>query len=64
MLDRGFSEVELREMLERATAYRPDAAAGRFVIETAHDERPWEVIIEPDDAARQLIVVTAYALTG
>ncbi len=64
MLDRGFSEVELREMLERGATYRPDVVPGRFVIESAHDERRWEVIVEPDAVAELLIVVTAYAIAG
>ena len=63
MIDRGFNEVELRAMLEGATAHRPDVVSGRFVIETAHDGRPWEVIVEPDDVAQLLIVITAYAVT-
>lgn len=34
MEDRGFNEVDLRNMLERATGFRPDLVDGRFVIET------------------------------
>jgi len=25
-----------------------------------HERRPWEVVVEPDDLARLLVVVTAY----
>jgi hypothetical protein len=49
MEDRGFSEVDLRIMLERANTYRADVIEGRFVIETAHEHAPWEVIVEPDE---------------
>ena len=59
MVDRGFSEVDLREMLEHATGLRPDTTPGRWVAETRHVRRDWEVVIEPDDDARRQVVVTA-----
>lgn len=61
MEDRDFTEVELREMLSRATAYREDVVPGRFVIETRRMDEPWEVIVDPDADERLLVVVTAYA---
>lgn len=64
MVDRGFNEVELREMLERAGTYRQDVVGGRWVIETAWHDGPWEVIVEPDEDRRLLVVVTAYAVDG
>jgi hypothetical protein len=64
MVDRAFSETDLRAMLERAAAYRPDVVPGRFVIETTHDGRPWEAIVEPDVVAELLIVITAYTIAG
>jgi hypothetical protein len=60
MVDRRFTEVDLRGMLERATGYREDVVAGRWVIETRHARRAWEVIVEPDWDRRLLVVVTAY----
>ena len=45
-----------------ATATRPDAAPDRFVIETSRDGKRWEIIVEPDESAEILIVVTAYAV--
>jgi hypothetical protein len=62
MLDRSFSETNLREMLETATGYRADAAPGRFIIEAVRAGQSWEVIVEPDAVARILIVITAYAV--
>ncbi len=62
MLDRRFSEVELREMLEGAEGYRADIVEGRFVIDTRHRKKRWEVIVEPDSVAKRLVVVTAYPL--
>jgi hypothetical protein len=60
MEDRGFSEVDLRAMLEHASGYHEDVVEGRFVIEARHQRRRWEVIVEPDLAAKLLVVVTAY----
>lgn len=63
MVDRGFSEVDLREMLEHARGLRPDTVPGRWVTETRHARRYWEVVIEPDAAARRQVIVTAYPVT-
>jgi len=35
---------------------------GRWVIETRHARRPWEVIVEPDPERESLVVVTAHAV--
>jgi len=62
MVDRSFTEVDLRAMLEGATGYREDHLVGRWVIETRHGGRDWEVIVEPEEETELLIVVTAYGL--
>lgn len=62
MEDRGFNEVDLRTMLEGATGYREDIVDGRFVIETRHRREDWEVIVEPDEGAHTLVVITAYVV--
>ncbi|MBC8107472.1 MAG: hypothetical protein H7Z14_12840 [Anaerolineae bacterium] len=62
MLDRSFSETDLREMLERATGFRADVVPGRWVIESTRFGAPWEVIVEPDYALTLLVVVTAYVV--
>jgi hypothetical protein len=62
MVDRRFTEVELRSMLDRALGFRPDVVDGRWVVETRHARRRWEVIVEPDSEAELLVVVTAYAV--
>ena len=49
-------------MLEGATGYREDHLVGRWVIETRHGGRDWEVIVEPEEETELLIVVTAYGL--
>ena len=60
MVDRRFSELDLRLMLERARGYRPDITEGRWVVVTAFRRKTWEVVVEPDADARRLVVVTAY----
>lgn len=60
MEERGFTEVELRAMLQRAMGHRPNHVEGRHVIETTHDARASEVIVEPDAGDRLLVVITAY----
>lgn len=62
MVDRSFSEVDPRAMLERASAYRADIVENRWTIETRRAGRKWEVIVEPDGDAELLVVVTAYEL--
>ena len=47
MEDRDFSEVELRDMLIRATRLREDVVEGRFVATSRLRERDWEIILEP-----------------
>jgi hypothetical protein len=41
MIDRGFSEVELREMLEHASTLRSDIVPGRWRVGTRHKHRRW-----------------------
>ncbi len=60
MADRRFTEIDLRRMLAKAADYREDVVEGRWVIETRHRRRAWEVIVEPDSERRLLVVVTAY----
>ena len=56
MVDRRFTEVDLRRMLERATRDREDIVGGRWAIDTRNARRAWQVIVE----RRLLVVVTAY----
>src|SRR5256712_12388509 len=52
MGDRRFTEIDLRRMLQQATGYREDVVEGRWVIETRHRGKAWEVIVEPDRERR------------
>jgi hypothetical protein len=58
MVDRDFTEVGLRPMLEYATRLRVDVVDGRWIVETWHGKHPWEIIVEPDEEIRLLIVIT------
>ena len=60
MVDREFNETDLRSMLDDATGYHPDVEDGRWVIECAHGNRPWEVIVQPLPGERRLLVITAF----
>jgi hypothetical protein len=62
MVDRDFNEVDLRQMLDVATDYRTSSSEGRFLISCRYHGRRWEVVVEPDETTRSLIVVTAYAV--
>jgi hypothetical protein len=63
MVDRDFSEVDLRRMLEHAMRLRADVVDGRWVVETSHARQPWEVIVEPEEEIRLLVVITAYPVS-
>ncbi|MGH7321917.1 MAG: hypothetical protein ACRELA_20155 [Candidatus Rokuibacteriota bacterium] len=60
MVDRGFDEVDLRRMLERASGLREDVLEGRWVVETRRLRRAWELVVEPDFVTRVIVVITAY----
>jgi len=62
MEDRRFTEVDLRDMLERATGLQRDIEPGRWVVTTRCRRQRWEVIVEPDVDVQRLVVITAYPL--
>ncbi len=60
MLDRRFSEVDLRHMMERAVGLTKSEEPDRWIVDTRHDARSWQVIVEPDPLDKMLVVITAY----
>lgn len=64
MVDRQFSEIDLRRMMQAASGYRSDFVEGRFIIETTHRRCRWHVVVEPDEEVSLLVVVTAYRVEG
>jgi hypothetical protein len=49
-------------MLQGARRHGRDIVEGRWVIETRHAGRPWEVIVEPDPERESLVAVAAHAV--
>jgi hypothetical protein len=60
MIDRDFSEVDLRSMMASASRLREDEEPGRWVVGTFRGSRLWEVIVEPEGSTKLLVVITAY----
>jgi len=61
MTERGVTEVGARAMLRWAKVVRPSRVECRFVVETAHGGRSWEVVVEPDGQRECVVVVTMCA---
>ena len=62
MIDRRFSEIDLRGMLQRSSRLRRDIVPGRWVAVSRHLRHTWEVILEPDLERQLVVVITAYPL--
>jgi hypothetical protein len=60
MVDRRFTEIDLRSMMDAADGLRRDVEPGRWVVATRRRGRPWEIVVEPDSASHVVVVVTAY----
>ncbi len=56
---RGFTELDLRRMMELATNFRRDYKDGRWIIGMRFRRKAWEVIVEPLFDVRKLEVITA-----
>lgn len=63
MVDRGFSEADLRSMMASAVGLRADDGTARWVVQTSHHSQPWEVIVELDPDAHLLVVITRYCVS-
>jgi hypothetical protein len=64
MIDRDFCEADLRLMLEGADGFRSGSSVGRWIVETIHHGDAWEVVVEPDELDRVIVVITAYKVTA
>jgi len=62
MVDRRFSEIDIRRMLADATNLREDREPGRWIVEASLANRRWQVIVEPDSTDRLIVVITAFAV--
>jgi hypothetical protein len=54
MEQRGVTEVDVRAMLAKATAFDPNVVEFRFMVYVRHLQKPWIVIVEPDADANCL----------
>jgi hypothetical protein len=63
MIDRFFTETDLRIMIADADGIRVGSRVGRWIIETTHMADPWEVVVEPDERDKVIVVITAYKVT-
>ena len=59
MIDRGFTETDLRAMLEDAASVE-EQGHGTFMVKTQHVDARWEVIVMPDRDKEIIIAITAY----
>jgi hypothetical protein len=64
MLQRDFTEVDLRTMVSNATNCAAGSVPGRWLLTTRQRDVRWEVVVEPDVEERLLVVVTAYQVEG
>lgn len=62
MMDRGFSETDLRTMLTDAVSFAADPSPGRWRVDTVWSGHAWRVIVEPDPDRMVVVVVTAYRI--
>ena len=60
MVDRGFTEVDVRAMLFWQRRVVRNAMPGRWYIVTTLRGQPWRVVVEPDPLRKLLVVVTAF----
>lgn len=60
MVERRFSEVDLRRMMDSALNCYRARQAGRWIVEARHGRRSWRIILEPDLERELIVVVTAY----
>ena len=51
-------------MMEVADSLRPGRSLGRWTVETVHHGDAWEVVVEPDEIVRVIVVITAYKVTA
>ena len=60
MEERGFTETDLRRMLNGVRSVRSDARAGRYRAHGRHRNHAWTIVLEPDPEARVVVVITTF----
>lgn len=64
MIERDFSEADLRLMIEVADGLRLAGSTRRWIVETVHLGDAWEVVVQADELDRVIVVITAYKVTA
>ncbi len=62
MEERNFTEIDLRDMMQRAQTFEADEIEGRYVIQTRRQQHDWKIIVEPDATDHLLVVITAFPI--
>lgn len=62
MRERSFCETDVRRMLFQPLEISASSGVERWAVNSRLDGRTWRIILEPDLAARVIVVVTAYPL--
>jgi hypothetical protein len=60
MIERGFSEADLRQMLQDAESLVGDPEPGRWRCVTKLRGRTWIVVLDPDASQKLIVVITAF----
>jgi hypothetical protein len=55
MRRRRFTEIDLRDMMERATEVKPSHEIGRWLLVTEFEGEEWRVVVEPDLELKVLV---------
>jgi Domain of unknown function (DUF4258) len=61
MVQRNFTEIDLRKMLDSTYEIQQDMVGGRWVVKTQYHDANWEVIVEPDYEELVQVIITAYS---
>ena len=62
MKERNFNALDVRMMMHRPARISASPGTGRWVLDAKLRGRSWRVILDPDPAKREMVVVTAYPL--
>ena len=60
-MQRGVTEIEVRQMYETVTSIHQDDFAGRWRLESTIRGKNWIMIVEPDVPDELIVVVTIYS---
>ncbi|MEM8873697.1 MAG: DUF4258 domain-containing protein [Planctomycetota bacterium] len=62
MASRDISELDIRDMAERADGWSFDPYPGRVRLHTTMNGRAWRIVVEPQENIEAIEVVTTFAV--